>query len=398
MLYDVAVAGGGPVGSRVAYRLAGMGHKVVVVEKNADLREPVCCTGVIGKQCVDRFDINEDVIFRWANSASVFSPSGKLIHLWRQESQACILDRPAFNVSLAHRAQDRGVEYLLGSPVNGIEVRDDRVIIEAQSYGREAEFIEARVAVIANGFGSKLVGELGLGRVGDSAIGAQAEVETDGVDEVEVYLGQKVAPAFFAWLVPTSTKRALVGLISRRRPGFYLRRLMSSLADQGKINSAGSELSYGGIALKPLTKTYSDRVVVVGSAAGQAKPTNGGGIYYGLLCADIAADNLHRALESDNLSAKSLANYQKEWKKELGREMKLGYWGRRFYELLSDRKIDQIFDIIKNNGIDESLLKADDLNFDWHSRMILRLIGYGALSSIVRSVKLPFPQGRTNRR
>lgn len=394
MLYDVAVAGGGPVGSRVAYRLAGMGYRVVVVEKKADLRESVCCTGIIGKECVDRFDIDEDVIFRWANSASVFSPSGKLIHLQRREPQACILDRPAFNVSLARRAQDRGVEYLLGSPVNGIEVRDDRVRVKSESNGRETEFIEARAAVIANGFGSKLVDDLGLGKVGDSAMGVQAEVETGGVDEVEVYLGQKVAPAFFAWLVPTSTKRALVGLISRRRPGFYLRRLMSSLADQGKINSVESELSYGGIALKPLTKTYSNRVIVVGSAAGQAKPTNGGGIYYGLLCADIATENLHRSLESDNLSAKSLANYQREWKKELGREMKLGYWGRRFYELLSDRKIDRIFDIIKNNGIDETLLKADDLNFDWHSRVILRLIGYGALSSVVRSVKLPFPQGR----
>ena len=396
MLYDVAVAGGGPVGSRVAYGLAGMGHRVVVVEKRADLREPVCCTGIIGKECVDRFEISEDVIFRWANSASVFSPSGKLIHMQRQEPQACILDRAAFNVSLASRAQDTGVEYILNSTVSSLEFRDDRVILKSESLGEEPELIEARAAVIADGFGSKLVGELKFGRVGDSAMGVQAEVETGGVNEVEAYLGQKVAPAFFAWLVPTSPKRALVGLISRRRPGFYLRKLMSSLADQGKIKPVESEFSYGGIALKPLTRTYSDRVIVVGSAAGQVKPTTGGGIYYGLLCADIAADNLHRSLESDNLSAKNLANYQKEWKRELGRELKLGYWGRRFYELLSDRKIDRIFDIIQKNGIDETLIKANDLNFDWHGRVILRLIGYGALSSIVRSVKMPFPQGRKN--
>ncbi|GAI10492.1 unnamed protein product, partial [marine sediment metagenome] len=42
---------------------------------------------------------------------------------------------------------------------------------------------------------------------------------------------------------------------------------------------------------------------MVGDAAGQVKPTTGGGIYYGLLCADIAANNLHRALENDDLSA-----------------------------------------------------------------------------------------------
>ena len=394
LLYDVVVVGGGPVGSRVAYGLAEMGYKVVVVEKKEGLGEPVCCTGIISQECVSRFAIDEGVIFRQANSARVFSPSGKLLSLWRREPQASIVDRAAFNVALASRAQGRGVEYVLNSPVRGMEVRDDRVRIEAGSYGGELKFFETRAAVIANGFDSKLVEGLGLGKVGDFAMGAQAEVETRGVDEVEVYLGQKIAPSFFAWLVPTSPQRALVGLKSRRRPGFYLRRLMSSLVAQGKINSVESELSYGGIPLRPLAKTYSDRVIVVGSAAGQVKPTTGGGIYYGLLCADIAADNLHRALENDNLSAKSLANYQRDWKKELGRELKLGYWGRKFYELLSDRQIDRIIDIIISNGIDEALLKADDLTFDWHGRVVLRLIGYKAMSKTIEAMKFPFPLGR----
>ena len=32
-MYDVAVIGGGPAGSQAAYRLAGMGYGVVVVEQ-----------------------------------------------------------------------------------------------------------------------------------------------------------------------------------------------------------------------------------------------------------------------------------------------------------------------------------------------------------------------------
>ena len=67
---------------------------------------------------------------------------------------------------------------------------------------------------------------------------------------------------------------------------------------------------------------------MVGDAAGQVKPTTGGGIYYGLLCADIAANNLHRALDADDLSARNLANYEREWKKKLGRELKIGYYAR----------------------------------------------------------------------
>ena len=184
-----------------------------------------------------------------------------------------------------------------------------------------------------------------------------------------------------------------MGLLSRRSPGLYLKKLMSSLLAQGKIVSAEVELSYGGVPLKPLARTYSERLMVVGSAAGQVKPTTGGGIYYGLLCADIAADNLHRALKNDALSAKNLASYEKAWKRKLGRELKVGYWARKFYELLSDAQIDRIFGIIESNGIVEALLKDDDLSFDWHGRAVLRLIGHEALSKVIETMKIPFPLG-----
>jgi len=133
--------------------------------------------------------------------------------------------------------------------------------------------------------------------------------------------------------------------------------------------------------------------VVVGDAAGQVKPTTGGGIYYGLLCADIAANNLHRALENDDLSARNLASYEREWKKKLGRELKIGYWARKLYEHLSDRQIDRIFDIIKSNGIDEALLKKDDLRFDWHGEVILKLLGHRVLSKAIEVMKIPLRIG-----
>lgn len=385
----MAIIGGGPVGSYLAYRLAGMGYGVVVLEQKKRLGERVCCTGIIGQECVSPFAINDNVILKRANSARLFSPSGRLLRLWRQETQACIIDRAAFDVAMSSRAQDMGAEYVLNSSVRDIVVGDDRVRVEVARYGEGLNF-EARAVVIATGFGSPLVEGLGLDKVGDFVIGVQTEVETIGVDEIEVYFGQEVAPGFFAWLVPTLPSRALVGLLSRCSPGLYLRKLMSSLLAQGKIVSTEAELSYGGILLKPLARTYSERLMVVGSAAGQVKPTTGGGIYYGLLCADIAANNLHRALESDDLSAKSLANYEREWKRKLGRELKIGYWARKFYEHLGDRQIDRIFDIIKSNGIDEALLKADDLSFDWHGEVILRFLGHRVLSKAIEAMKAPF--------
>ncbi|MEE9583227.1 MAG: NAD(P)/FAD-dependent oxidoreductase, partial [Dehalococcoidales bacterium] len=268
----------------------------------------------------------------------------------------------------------------------------DRVVVAATHDGRKLNY-EARVVVIATGSALGLADRLGLGKSGDFVMGAQAEVESRGVDEVEVYLGQKVAPGFFAWLVPTSAPRALVGLLSRRSPGPYLRKLLSLLKVQGKIASGDEELSYRRISLRPPTRTYAQRLIVVGDAAGQVKPTTGGGIYYGLLCAEIAAHNLDQALEKDDLSARSLGSYQREWKKKLGRELRISYWARKLYERLSDRQIDRIFDIITANGIDEALLKADDLSFDWHGRAILRVTGQSVLSRAFAAMKIPFHIG-----
>ena len=385
------VIGGGPVGSYVAYKLAGMGQKVMVLERKQRVGEQVCCTGIIGQECVNSFDIR-DVILRQVNSARLFSPSGNLLRLWREETQACILDRAAFDMDMATRAQGKGAEYILNSPVRDIAVGEDGVRVEVSRRGKGLNF-EARAAVIASGFGSRLSERLGLGRVGDFAFGAQAEVETEGIDEVEVYFGRDIAPGFFAWLVPTSPRMARVGLLSRNNPGLYLRKLMASLMGCGKIVSSEAELSYGGIPLKPLSRTYGERLLVVGDAAGHVKPTSGGGIYYGLLCADIAADTLHQALKDGDLSAKRLAKYEQRWRKRLGRELKIGYWARKLFERLSDRQIDRIFEIVKANGIDKALLSAKDLSFDWHGKAILRLIGHQVVSRAIDVVKIPFRAG-----
>jgi digeranylgeranylglycerophospholipid reductase len=364
-LYDVAVIGGGPVGSRVASRLAGMGHRVVVLEQKERAGEGVCCTGIVSQECTRTFAIEDDLILREVVSATLFSPSGKALRLERPDTRACILDRPAFDNALARRAQDKGAEYVFSSRANNLEVGSDRVKIETLRQGKRTRF-EARAVVIASGFNSRLVEELRLGSISHFFAGAQAEVETAPLDEMEVYFGEEIAPGFFAWLVPSSLSRARVGLLARQRPGHYLRKLISSLAIQGKIASAEAELSYGRVPVKPLARTYFERLLVVGTAAGQVKPTTGGGIYYGLLCADIAAETLKQALASNDLSAKGLASYERAWQKKLGGELKKGYRVRKFYERLNDPQIDRLFDTIDAEGMAQVLLGDSKVSFDWH--------------------------------
>ena len=130
--------------------------------------------------------------------------------------------------------------------------------------------------------------------------------------ELEIYFDQRLAPGGFAWLVPTRDNRGLAGLLTHQRPEWHLNKLLSSLKAQGKITSTEVIPGYGAIPLRPLPKTYADRILVVGEAAGQVKPTTGGGIYYGLMCADIAADTLHQAFQAHDFSESRLASYQKE--------------------------------------------------------------------------------------
>ncbi|MDD4876514.1 MAG: NAD(P)/FAD-dependent oxidoreductase [Dehalococcoidales bacterium] len=388
-MYDAVVVGGGPAGSYAAYKLAGMGHDVIVLDKKEKLGEPVCCTGIISKECVDSFAIDNSVILNQVSNIKLFSSTGNLIRFSRQNTQACIVDRGALDKMLAERAQNEGAKYVLNSPVSDMKIENNGVKVKINRQEEEL-IVEARVVVVAAGFGARLISGLGLGKINDFIMGAQATVETVGIDETEVYFSQERAPGFFAWLVPISPATALVGLALHSSTSFYMRKLLASLLEEGKIASDKIKPCYRAIPLSPLSRTYGQRLVVVGDSAGQVKPTTGGGVYFGLLCADIAASNLHRALESGDLSAKSLSGYEREWKKLIGRELKICYYARKFYERLSDKQIDRIFNIIKSRDLEEVLFKDNDLPFDWHGEIILKLLGYKMLSGAIKAMKIPF--------
>jgi len=393
-MYDVAVVGGGPIGSYTAGRLAEMGHSVLVLEKKPRTGEAVCCTGIVGIECVNTFNIEDRLILRKVNSASLFPPSGKPLFIRREEPQACVLDRVAFDIAMAERAQEAGAEYLVNSRVTDISVTKEGVTLNVSGREKYME-IKSKAVVIATGFAPSFLQRLGLGTYGDFTVGTQAEIETTGIENVEVYFGD-VAPGFFAWIVPTTPPLARIGLLMRKTPGIYLRKWLKQLENEGKIPACAADLSYGAIPLKPLPRTYGERLIAVGDAAGQVKPTSGGGIYYGLLSAEKAAETLHGALEDGDLSARRMARYERGWKKKLGRELTVGYWARRIFERLSEKQIDRIFEIVRSRNIDEAMLKAKDLSFDWHSKTILRLLKYQMVARTMKIIKMPFRSSRTD--
>jgi digeranylgeranylglycerophospholipid reductase len=371
--YDVIVVGAGPAGSYIAYELASSGHDVAVFEEKSAPGLNTCCTGIISTECFQSLGLGTDVILNEVNSVKFFFPSGKCLRFQTKNVQAYVVNRLLLDKALTSKAQSQGAQYFFSSPVIDVIPEKDRIQAETLCAGARKIF-NARVLVLANGFKPKLPRKLGLGEIKNFLVGAQAEIEVKNVDEFEVYFGQEIAPGAFAWLVPTSTNKAYVGLLATSRAKLYLQNFLNNLFDQGRVASREVEIEQKAIPIRTLARSYGDRLLVIGDAAGQVKPTTGGGIYFGHLGARIAAEVLDEALSSDNLTAGQLSRYQKQWKARMGKELSRGYWARWAYAKLSDRQIEGILNILNSNGRADALLNSGSFSFDWHSRFILAVL------------------------
>jgi len=381
--YDVIIIGAGPAGSYIAYELASSGHTVAVFEEKSAPGLDACCTGIISTECLQSLDIGTDVVLTKVNSAKFFSPSGRCLRFQTERVQAYVVNRLLLDKALTSKAQSQGAQYFFSYPVIDIIPGKDNIQAETSCSGAR-EIFSARAVVLANGFRPKLSRKLGLGKIKSFLIGAQAEIETENVDELEVYFGQEIAPGAFAWLVPTSTNKAYVGLLATSQAKLHLQNLLTNLFGQGRVTSRDVEIEQKAVPVGTLARSYGDRVLAIGDAAGQVKPTTGGGIYFGHLGAKIAAEVLDEALSSDNLTTGQLSRYQKQWKAKMGKEISRGYWARWAYAKLSDRQIEGIFNVLGSGGMAEALLNSNNFSFDWHSRLILAVLRHSSAYPLLK--------------
>jgi geranylgeranyl reductase family protein len=385
-MYNTIVIGAGPVGSYLAAKLARLGYQVLVLEKKPAPGQDICCTGIISKECCSLLPDDVNLAKRPVRSARFVAPSGKSLKLCRHDDVAYIIDRVALEQVLADQAQALGAGYIFGGQVTDIQTSNDCVQVTVVCDGHETVF-EAETAVIATGFGSPLPASLGLGKISNFVVGAQAEVSITDSDEVEIFFDSKLAPGGFSWLVPTGDRTGLVGQLTQRQPKLNFARLLASLKARGKIDTTGVAAAYRAIPLQSLPKTYGDRLLVVGEAAGQVKPITGGGIYYGIVCADIAVDTLHQAFQAGEFCESRLASYQKLWRARLGTELKVGYWAHNIYRRLDNKRIEGFYNFISRNGMPRFITELEDFPFDWHSRLILKTVKHLAIAIPSMAIK-----------
>lgn len=374
-LYDVLVIGGGPAGLYAAYCIARSGWSVAVVEEHSEIGMPVHCTGLLAAESFSRFTLPQDSILANLRSARFHSPGGYLLSVASEQDETVVLDRPSFDRGLADQAVAAGADLFLGRRIDSLERFREGVAAYSSNGNGGGQPIRGRLGILATGAAYHLHRSLGLGLPARFVQTAQVEVDFAADADVELYFGRGIAPESFAWIVPFArgaAPKAKIGLLASKDAERYLSRFLRSPMVASRL-LPGTPWRYRRqpIPLRPTPQTFSERFLVIGDAAGLVKPTTGGGIYYGLLTAELAAATAAEALAAGDCSARFLRRYQGAWQAALASEIRTGSLFRGYASQLSDAQIDEAFQLVGSDQV--TRLIRDHATFNWHRAVILAL-------------------------
>ncbi len=379
-MVDVVVIGAGPAGILCANLTAKGGLSTLVVEEHEAPGLFVNCTGIIGAEAFRRLTLPTEPILSSLRTITFYAPSGQSFRYDPGRPLAHIVSRVQFDQTLGEWARNQGAQFRFGTHARLIRIDSDAV--ELRQREDDPDPIRARVAVIATGFGSNLPLQVGLQGPREIVYGAQAEVEMEGLGDVEIYLGRNVAPEAFAWVVPLQPGIARVGLVATKEAPVYFRKLLQHPAIRPRIRTPEPKMLLSPVPTQPIDCSYSDRVLVVGEAAGQVKTTTQGGIYYGMLCAAMAAETIQEAFRIGDFRAEVLRRYEQSWTREIGQELKTGLSLRQLFARLNDNQIDALVELGTRDDIIGLVKRL--AQFDWHRDLIQTSLNLPALQEVVR--------------
>jgi geranylgeranyl reductase family protein len=370
-MYDAVVIGGGPAGLFASLRLAQSGLRVTLLEEHHVVGDPVHCTGILARAAFDEFDLPSGVILNELTTARFISPSGLDVLYRTRAIEAVAIDRVAFDAGLAERARVAGVDLRPRSRATGAHSFHDGVVVSVAGQDE----VRARVCVLACGGRYALHRQLGLTIPSLFLHTAQRELPVERPDELEIHFGSDVAPRGFGWIVPIRRGNrcyARVGVMSEDRSPTYFERMLARVGDRWGVGDVDGPPRQKILPLNRIARTYGDRLLVVGDAAGLVKPTTGGGIYYSLVSASIAADVLTEAFEDGDFSARRLEDYEQRWRASLEDELDAQLEFRTLAQRMSDEDIEGLFELARTDGVMPIVRRT--ATFNRHRQLIVALL------------------------
>ncbi len=361
-MYDVVVVGAGPIGSIAAKYAAKSGARTLILEEHPSIGTPVQCTGLLSTRALKTSEAGKgNFVIKKIKGALIYSPNGEELTIGGGTVKAYVVDRKLFDRHLAHQALDAGAELLLKTKALTLTNKGDCQLIEARKEGEKIQ-IKTRIVISAEGVQNKIARQAGLPGPEKLLSGVQIEARYQPADpeRVEVFLGETTAPGFFAWSVPLEDNLARLGLaldpkLARKPPWNYLENL---LKHNKRYQGSRTELVIGGIPLGPPSTTATASVLTIGDTAGQVKPTSGGGIYTGGVCAKIAGEIAAKTSQGKT----TLAEYEKKWRQAIGRELAIGMKLHKALARLSDRELNRLISFLKEPEITETINTWGDMD------------------------------------
>jgi digeranylgeranylglycerophospholipid reductase len=353
MIRDVAVIGGGPAGCRLAMLLA-KDQDVVVIEEHEKIGRPLQCAGLVSSRTID--GITKDSVLRVIKDFILHSPSGERIELHAKEPKGVVIDRRIYDSALAKRAVDLGAHFKLNTRISSIKTREDGVTLDCRSDQQHTE-IKSQLVVGADGPRS-IVRKHVTKRAFDILYkGAQFEGSDASSDDrvVEMWIGSKVAPGFFAWKIPTGDT-IRVGLCTKSNDSPMS--LLKSFAKKNFPDMRIADKQSGLIPVGQIGRLADGRLALIGDAGGQTKPITGGGVFLGKRASELLAESIM----VKGVCPEALIAYEQLYCSEFGQEISRAWLIRKIINRLSDRKLDNAVRILSDKAIVDIFEEEGDID------------------------------------
>ncbi len=322
--YDAVVIGAGPAGSATAAHLARAGFDVLLLDR-ARFPRPKPCAEYLSPGAVDALDrlgalrpILEERPAR-LRGMRVVGPDGRGFTGQFLRGTGLGVPRERLDLHIAGAAERAGARFLQGVTFESLAPAAAGVSVRARTGGRPVTFC-ARIAIGADGLNSRVARQLGVARrTGPrrAALVAHARGVLGLSDVGEMHVG----PQGYVGLAPLGdgiTNVAVVVDLARDRirvpvSAAFQEQLARFPSLRGRLTDAEivSPVRAVGPFGRSTRRASAQRALLVGDAADFYDPFTGEGVYAALEGADLAAEHVVQALETDRLGAKDLAGYDR---------------------------------------------------------------------------------------